>query len=204
MSVSTTEPGTHVPERRTYAMDAEGQIRISKGGANVAALLRIGLGFLYLWAFLEQAFGIGYTNTTTPAGQLPTFGWHFSYDSSSGWITSGFTHSPTAPFITSLHGPVGWVLQQFPTGFDDFMWMFAIGGLGVALLSGIFMRIAGWGGFLLNLIIWFSAFPPEGNPIVDGEHMAFAFSILLLMYLQAGNRWGLGRWWRVHTPALLN
>jgi thiosulfate dehydrogenase [quinone] large subunit len=82
--------------------------------------------------------------------------------------------------------------------------MFAMAGLGIGLTLGIFMRLAGWGGFLLNMIIWLSIFPPTNNPIVDGEHMAFAFSILLLMYLQAGNRWGFGRWWRSHTPALLN
>ena len=42
-----TPPGT-VP------MDAAGRIRRSRGGANTAALLRIGLGFLYLWAFLSH------------------------------------------------------------------------------------------------------------------------------------------------------
>jgi hypothetical protein len=82
-------------------MDPQGRIRIPRGGANIAALLRIGLGFLYFRAFLEQALGVGYVNTTTPAGQKPTYGWHFSYDSSVGGITSGFVHSPTAPFISS-------------------------------------------------------------------------------------------------------
>jgi hypothetical protein len=55
------------------------------------------------------------------------------------------------------------------------------------------MRIAGWGGFLLSILVWFSLFPPSGNPVIDGEHMAFAFSLLLLMFLHAGNRFGLGR-----------
>ena len=66
------------------------------------------------------------------------------------------------------------------------------------------MGIVGWGGFVLNVLIWFSNFPPSSNPILDGEHMAFALSILLLMFLQAGNYWGLGRWWRAHTPKLLH
>ena len=35
---------------------------------------------------------------------------------------------------------------------------------GVARTLGIGMRIAGWGGFLLNILIWFSLFLPSGNP----------------------------------------
>jgi thiosulfate dehydrogenase (quinone) large subunit len=66
------------------------------------------------------------------------------------------------------------------------------------------MRIAGIGGFLLNVLIWFAGFPPSSNPLIDGEHMAFAFSLLLLMFLHADCRWGFGRWWRAHTPALLH
>ena len=55
------------------------------------------------------------------------------------------------------------------------------------------MRIAGWGGFLLSILVWFRLFPPSGNPVINAEHMAFAFSLLLLMFLHAGNRFGLGR-----------
>jgi hypothetical protein len=64
---------------------------------------------------------------------------------------------------------------------------------GVARTLGIGMRIAGWGGFLLSILVRFSLFPPTGHPVIDGEHMAFAFSLLLLMFLHAGNRFGLGR-----------
>ena len=63
----------------------------------------------------------------------------------------------------------------------------------VALTPGVGMRIAGWGGFLLSILVWFSLFPPRGNPVIDGEHMAFAFSLLRLMFMRAGNRFGLGR-----------
>jgi thiosulfate dehydrogenase [quinone] large subunit len=193
------------------AMDAAGRIQVPRAGAIAAALLRIGLGLLYLWAFLAQGFGVGYTNSNAPATASATaapvevtYGWHFSYDADNGWITSGFEHSPTGGYIDKAHGPTAWLVQNLPTGVDDFGWIFAIAGLGIALTFGVFSRLAGWGGLLLNLIIWFAGFPPTGNPIIDGEHMAFAFSIFLLMWLQASNSWGLGRWWRAHTPALLN
>lgn len=69
----------------------------------------------------------------------------------------------------------------------------------MARTLGIGMRIAGWGGFLLSILVWFSLFPPSGNPVIGEEHMAFAFSLLLLMFLHAGNRFGLGRWLEAHT-----
>jgi hypothetical protein len=34
--------------------------------------------------------------------------------------------------------------------------------------------------------------------------MAFALGILLVMFLYAGNHWGLGRWWCRHTPTFLH
>jgi thiosulfate dehydrogenase (quinone) large subunit len=189
----------------SVSLDGRGRVVIPRGAVATAVLLRVGLGLLYLWGFISQAFGIVYKNSVTDAdGKVVSYGWHFSYDTSMGWITSGFTHSPTASFIGGAHGPLAFIPQNLPTGVDDFGWMFAIGGLGVALTFGICMRIAGIGGFLLNILIWFSSFPPNGNPIIDGEHVAFAFSILLLMFLHAGNRFGLGRWWEAHTPAVLH
>jgi len=189
----------------TVQLDLGGRVIVPPGAANTAGVLRISLGLLYLWAFISQGFGVVYANSVTnAAGQATSYGWHFSYDASLGWIMSGFTHSPTAPFIASTHGPLAFISQNLPAGVDDFGWMFALGGLGIALTLGIAMRIAGWGGFALNIMLWFSLFPPSGNPVIDGEHMAFAFGILLLMFLHAGNRFGLGRWWEAHTPPLIH
>jgi len=190
----------------TVVLDDRGRVRVPRAGAVVLALLRIGLGLLYLWAFVSQGFGITYANTdkSAPAGASIDYGWHFDVDTSRGWISSGFSHSPTAGYVDSMHGPLAFIPQDLPTGLDDFGWMFAIGGLGVALTLGIGMKIAGWGGFALNLLIWFSSFPPTSNPLLDGEHMAFALSLLLLMFLHAGNYWGLGRWWSARTPTFLH
>ena len=115
------------------SMDLDGRLRLPRGGAIAAALLRIGLGLLYLWAFVSQGLGIGYTNSDNPDAAHPSYGWHFSYASSHGWITSGFTHSPTGSYTESLHGPLAFIPQNLPTGLDDFGWIFALAGLGVAL-----------------------------------------------------------------------
>jgi len=194
----------------TVVMDARGRIRIPRGGAITAAILRIVLGFVYLWAFVSQAFGITYTNKATPppdapAGTKTTYEWTFGYDSSKGWISSGFDHSPTEAYVdNNLHGPLAIIPQKLPTGVVDFMWMFALGGLGIALTIGIAANIAGWGGLVLNLMIWLATFPPSTNPLIDAEHVTFALALLLLMWLQASNYWGIGRWWRPRTPAFLN
>src|SRR5262245_1521410 len=184
-------------------MDLAGRIRIPRPGAVVAAILRIGIGFVYLWSFVSQGFGIVYTNQTE-GSQSVDYAWHFSYDGDAGWFTSGFKSSPSEGFVSGTDGPLAFIPQNLPTGLDDAAWMFAIGGLGIALTLGIFSRLAGWGGFALNILVWFSIFPPSFNPVIDAEHFMFAFILLLLMWIQASNYWGLGRWWRARTPALLN
>jgi thiosulfate dehydrogenase [quinone] large subunit len=198
------------PSTGTVVMDARGRIRIPRGGAITVAVLRIALGLVYLWAFISQAFGITYTNKAqpppdAPAGAPVTYEWTFGYDSSKGWVSSGFDHSPTESYVdNNTHGPLAFIPQNLPTGLVDFLWIFALAGLGIGLTFGIFANIAGWGGFLLNIMIWLATFPPSTNPLIDGEHVAFALSILLFMWLQASNYWGFGRWWRAHTPVILN
>src|SRR6478672_680615 len=87
---------------------------VTKGAADSAALLRIALGLVYLWAFIEQAFGVGYTNTAKSATGQISYGWHFSYNRQLGWITSGFSHSPTAAYIGNTHGPLAFIPQGLP------------------------------------------------------------------------------------------
>jgi thiosulfate dehydrogenase (quinone) large subunit len=195
MHAVATEPSSMV------AMDLQGAIRIPRAGAVTAAILRIGIGLVYLWAFLAQGFGIGYTNQVEGESG---YAWHFSYDADDGWISSGFSTSPTEGYVDSLEGPIAFIPQKLPVGLVDLGWMFAIGGLAIALTLGICSRLAGWGGFLLNVIIWFSVFPPANNPVFDAEHFMFAFILLLLMWIQASNVWGIGRWWRSKTPAFLH
>ena len=199
------EPGMY----GTVVMDLDGKVRIPRAGAIAAAILRLGIGFVYLWGFISQGFGLGYTNQivnqSAPSPTEVQYHWDFNYDADNGWITSGFKHSPTEGYVdNNTHGPLAPVVQNLPTGLVDFMWIFAIGGLGIALMLGICSRIAGWGGLILNLMIWFSVFPPSTNPVIDAEHFMFAFTIFLLMWLHASNYWGIGRWWRGKTPAFLH
>src|SRR5262245_2096971 len=92
------------PNGGTVVMDARGRIRMPRGGAITVAVMRIALGLVYLWAFVSQGFGITYTNKATPppdaaAGAPVTYEWTFGYDSDAGWISSGFTHSPSEGYV---------------------------------------------------------------------------------------------------------
>ena len=206
-NVETTSAPTS--DAGMVVMDREGRIRIPRGGAVVAAILRIGIGLIYLWGFISAGFGVHYTNQVVdndaPAAQQVQYHWSFDVEPDDGWITSGFSKSPTEGYVdNNTHGPLAFIPQNLPVGLDDFGWMFAMGGLGLALTFGFCSRIAGWGGFILNVMIWFSTFPPSTNPIFDAEHFMFAFILLLLMWIQASNYWGIGRWWRGKTPAFLH
>jgi thiosulfate dehydrogenase (quinone) large subunit len=185
-------------------LDDRSGLRVSRATAYSAALLRISLGLVYLWGFVTQAFGVTYTNSTTDSAGHTTYGWHFAYSANNGWITSGFSHSPTGQYVGHTHGPLAFIPKNLSTGVDDIGWMVAIAGLGIALTLGIFMNIAGVGGFLLNILLWFSTFPPSGHPIIDGTHTIYALVLLLLMLLHSGNKWGLGRWWSARTPRVLH
>ena len=57
------------------------------------------------------------------------------------------------------------------------------------------------GGFLLSILVWFSLFPPSGNPVIGEEHMAFAFSLLLFDVLAYWQSIRLDRWLEAHTVA---
>jgi thiosulfate dehydrogenase [quinone] large subunit len=208
-AVQTPDSAARALDSHTVVMDREGRIRIPRAGAITAAILRIGIGLIYLWGFISAGFGVHYTNqvvdNNAPAPQEVQYHWDFEVNTDDGWITSGFSHSPTEGYVdNNTHGPLAFIPQNLPVGLDDFGWMFAIGGLGIALTLGICSRIAGWGGFLLNIMIWFATFPPSTNPIFDAEHFMFAFILLLLMWLHASNYWGIGRWWRGKTPAFLH
>ena len=77
-------------------------------------------------------------------GQPVSYGWHFSHNADLEWISFGFTHSLTAPFIGGTHGPLA---SHSPSLSNrnrrlrlDVLRLAVLGG---ALTLGIGMRIAG-------------------------------------------------------------
>lgn len=150
----------------------------------VWVLLRLSMAGIFLWAFFDKVFGLGFATT-------PDKSWL-----SGGSPTTGFlkfaTYGPFKPFFESLAGNI-WV---------DWTFMLALLLLGTALLFGIAMRLAAYVGTLLMLLTWLSLFQPKNNPLID-EHIIYALVFWVLYQSRAGEAWGLEKWW-LKTPLVKN
>lgn len=140
------------------------------------AALRIAMGWLFLWAFLDKLFGLGFATTPEAA-----------------WLAGG---SPTAGFLAfATSGPLAGLYQSMAgNAVVDWLFMLGLLGLGVALILGIGVQIAGYAGTLFVLLLWSANLPPANNPIMD-EHIIYGLILVGLAMVRAGQWVGLGRWW---------
>jgi len=140
-------------------------------------LLRIALGFIMFWAFIDKVFGLGFA--TTPA---------------KSWLSGG---SPTLGFLKfGTKGPFAAWFQAI-AGNPLVDWLFMIGLLliGLALLLGIGVRIAGYSGALMMLLMYAASFiPPVNNPVLD-DHLIYAIIFIAFTVVKPGTAFGLGNWW---------
>jgi thiosulfate dehydrogenase [quinone] large subunit len=156
-------------------------------GARWLAVLRVATGFIFLWAFLDKLFGLGYS---TPSANAWIHG---------GSPTKGFlSHVAVGPFQSLFHSIAG-------TWWADTLFMIGLGAVGIAVILGVGMRIAAWGGAILMLLMWvaewpFAQFTAAGaasgstNPVVD-YHIIYALTLIVLAAYGAGKTWGLGPAW---------
>jgi thiosulfate dehydrogenase [quinone] large subunit len=141
--------------------------------------IRIALGWVFLWAFLDKTFGLGFATTSEKA-----------------WINGG---SPTKGFLGSAKGPFSDFYHSIAgTGLANVLFMAGLLAIGVALILGIGMRLAAAGGALLTVMMWTAVLPPSSNPFMD-DHLIYAAVLIVLALLGAGNTLGLGRQWAA-TP----
>lgn len=139
-------------------------------------LLRLSLGFTLLWAFLDKTFGLGLATA-----------------SEKSWLNGV---SPTEGFLNmATQGPLKGFYQSL-AGNPLIDWLFMLGLLfiGLALILGIGMKIAGYAGALLMLLMWSALLFPKNNPILD-EHIIYLFVFLGFTTVKAGQWFGLGKWW---------
>src|SRR3954451_11549104 len=160
---------------------------LTKTAAKALAVLRISTGFVFLWAFLDKTFGLGYS---TPSAKA--------------WINGG---SPTKGFLSSIDvGPFQNTFHSLAgTTFANWAFMLGLLGIGLALILGIGLRIAAGAAALMMALMWIAEWPlaqhngagePSGstNPITD-YHFIYAVSAVVVALTYAGHTWGLGRWW---------
>ncbi|WP_329172562.1 hypothetical protein [Streptomyces sp. NBC_01477] len=182
--------GFHLPSRNGAVAEPVNDTATAAGAALAAralAAVRIATGFIFLWAFLDKAFGL-----------------HYATGSGKGWIDGG---SPTKGFLSGVSaGP----LQSFfhhiaGQGWTDWLFMLALLGIGAALMSGIALRVTAVAGTVLMAMMWAAEWPPaqhlstgapsmSSNPFVD-YHFVYALAMILFAFAAAGTTWGLGRLW---------
>ena len=147
-----------------------------KAAPAVWALLRFGVGWIFLWAFVDKVFGLGFTT-----------------ESGKGWIDGG---SPTFGFLSfATMGP----LTEFYHGLAgsavvDWLFMLGLLGVGLPLVLGIGVRIAASIGVMMLLMMYSALLLPEHNPFLD-DHIIYAVIMVGLAVGNPGYRFGLGRWW---------
>ncbi|MET0494625.1 MAG: hypothetical protein ABW000_16005 [Actinoplanes sp.] len=167
---------THTPAPRTDHSIVAPTTAGTPATRYVLAGLRLALGWIFLWAFLDKLFGLGHG---TP--------------SANAWIDGG---SPTAGFLgKAVSGPFeGLYHSMAGAAWADTLFMLGLAGVGIALIAGVAMRFAAVAGGLLMVMMWTAVLPPESNPFMD-DHLIYAGLLALLALTAAGTTLGLGRIW---------
>ncbi|HEY9557091.1 MAG TPA: hypothetical protein VIR58_10165 [Acidimicrobiales bacterium] len=151
------------------------------------AALRVGVGSVFLWAFLDKLFGLGYS---TPSER--------------SWLNGG---SPTEGFLSNVDvGPLAGFFRDIAGNvFIDWLFMLGLLGLGVAVIAGVALRLAAASGTLLMALMWAAEWHParftgagdptgSTNPLFS-YHVIYALALIVLAVSYAGDRFGLGRRW---------
>jgi thiosulfate dehydrogenase [quinone] large subunit len=126
-------------------------------------LLRLSMGFIFLWAFLDKTFGLGFATSTEKA-----------------WMNGG---SPTFGFLTNaVKGPFAEFFQSL-AGSMIVDWMFMLGLLFVGVTL-IFNKYVKWGciaGGIMLMLMYFALLFPENNPIID-DHIVYTLVLALIAF----------------------
>ncbi len=155
--------------------------------AKALAVLRIGFGLTFLWAFFDKLLALGFSTGRNPETDVvDRFG-------DAAWINGG---SPTEGFLKfGADGPFkGFYNDIAGAGWANWLFMLGLLGIGVALTLGVGMRFAAAAGALLYVMMWTVALPPENHPVLD-DHLLGAATLVVLGLALAGDTWGLGRMW---------
>ncbi|MFF8993564.1 hypothetical protein ACF09H_27235 [Streptomyces sp. NPDC014983] len=187
---SHRNPGFHFsfrPNRTGAPVAVPAGLNAHTAQAHALAALRILTGFVFLWAFLDKTFGLGYA---TASGR--------------GWIDGG---SPTKGFLGSVAaGPMRSTFHAWAGApWADWLFMLGLLGIGVAVTTGAALRPAAGAGTVMLALMWLAEWPParhlaDGSPTMSTNpfadyHVIYAAALLAMAAAGAGTTWGLGRLW---------
>jgi thiosulfate dehydrogenase (quinone) large subunit len=161
----------------------------------VLGILRLSLGWVFLWAFLDKMFALGFSTGRDPkTGVVDRFG-------DAAWINGG---SPTKGFLSfGTAGPLKDFYGSFAgTAWADWLFMIGLLGIGLALMLGIGMRVAVVSGIAMLVMMWSAYLAPENNPFMD-DHLIYALTLAVLLLAGAGHHLGFGTAWN-RLPVVRN
>jgi thiosulfate dehydrogenase [quinone] large subunit len=150
-------------------------------------VLRIALGMVFFWAFIDKVFGLGFSTCRDKAGSVEIM-------CSESWLKGG---SPTYEFLkfATKDSPLSSIFQSMAGNpLWDWLFMAGLAGLGLALILGIGLRLAAYSGTLMMALMYIALFQPENNPALD-EHVIYALVMLGLSQSKSARRWSLYGWW---------
>lgn len=151
-------------------------------GRYALAVLRLATGFIFLWAFFDKTFGLGFS---TPAERA----WINGGTPSQGFLNSDSVTGPLKPFFASIASPA-----------SDVLFRLGMLGIGVAVMLGIGLRISAVAGTIIMVLMYLAEWPfaagtSSTNPVVD-YHIIYALALIVVAAAAAGDTWGFGAWWK--------
>jgi len=146
------------------------------------AVLRIATGFIFLWAFLDKTFGLGFSTPTERA-------WVNGGTPSQGFLRSDAVSGPLKGFFAGLASPL-----------TDVLFMAGMLGIGLAVILGIGLRLSAIAGTAIMVLMYLAEWPftanaASTNPLVD-YHIVYALALIVVAVVAAGDTWGLGTQWK--------
>src|SRR3989344_9503563 len=143
----------------------------------VLGILRLSMGLIFLWAFVDKVWGLGFATA-------PENAWLVGGSPTTGFLQFG-VHGPFASFFNSLSG----------SGAIDWLFMLGLLFIGATLTLGILTKLGGWGGIIMLFLMYLAAgLPPEHHPFID-DHFVYIFVILAIIWGDGGRDFGLGNAW---------
>lgn len=146
-------------------------------------LLRILLGWQFLWAFIDKTFGFGFSTA-------PENAWIYGGSPTAGFLQFG-SRGPFAPFFNSIGG----------TALVDWLYMMAMLALGLSLIFGLLVRFSSIVGVLVLAFMYLAVIPPTTNPFVD-YHIIFMLVLIGIFAANAGKYFGLDHFIFRKRPAV--
>ncbi len=152
------------------------QLKEEDRGPLLLALLRITIGWLLLWGFLDKLFGLGYR---TPWGEGMLFGYH-----------------PTEWLKYSSGGILGDFWQGIEPNLPmDLLLMAGLLLVGLCLILGVASKIATIATVAFMLCMFSLWMPPQDNPVLD-YHIILAVAALAIYYLHGFERYSVYGWYK--------